>query len=61
MLPTSTYFNPDTIKDNSTYAQPHQVASGVEHVFVNGVWTIKNGEHTGALAGVTLGNAYLNR
>ena len=54
-------FNPDTIKDNSTYAQPHQVASGVEHVFVNGVWTIKNGEHTGALAGVTLGNAYLNR
>lgn len=56
-----TIFNPETIADMSTYAQPHTFAKGVEHVLVNGVWTIKNGEHTGELAGVTLGNGQLNR
>ncbi len=47
-------FNPDTIADIATYAQPHQFPKGIEHVFVNGVWTIKNGQHTGKLAGETL-------
>ncbi|MDD2595219.1 MAG: amidohydrolase family protein [Bacteroidales bacterium] len=44
-------FNPDTIADKSTYDKPHQFPEGIEHVFVNGVWTIKNGRHTGKLAG----------
>ncbi len=47
-------FNPDTIADRSTYDKPHQFPAGIEHVFVNGVWTIKNGAHTGALAGKVL-------
>lgn len=56
-----TIFNPDTIADISTYAQPHTFAAGIQHVFVNGVWTIKDGEHTGELAGTTLGNDYISR
>ena len=56
-----TVFNPDTIADLSTYAKPHTFPAGIEHVFVNGVHTIKNGSHTGVLAGVILDNAHLNR
>ncbi|MBP7754399.1 MAG: hypothetical protein KA074_03985, partial [Bacteroidales bacterium] len=45
-------FNPDTIEERSTYDNPHQFPVGIEHVFVNGVWTIKDGVHTGKLAGM---------
>ena len=44
-------FNPDTIIDRATFEKPHQFPIGIEHVFVNGAWAVKNGEHTGALAG----------
>ena len=44
-------FDPATVCELSTYAQPHQFNKGIEHVFVNGVWTVKNEQHTGALAG----------
>ena len=44
-------FNPETVCELSTYAQPHQFNKGIEHLFVNGVWTVKNEQHTGALAG----------
>lgn len=44
-------FNPQEIDDKATFAQPHQYAVGVEHVFVNGVQVLKNGEHTGAMPG----------
>ncbi|MCL2726781.1 MAG: amidohydrolase family protein [Bacteroidales bacterium] len=44
-------FDPQTVCELSTYAQPHQFNKGIEHVFVNGVWTVKNELHTGALAG----------
>jgi N-acyl-D-aspartate/D-glutamate deacylase len=30
-------FNPQTIRDNATYEQPHQYPTGIEHVIVNGV------------------------
>ena len=56
-----TVFDPDTIADLSTYAKPHTFPAGIVHVFVNGVHTIKEGSHTGVLAGVILDNAYLNR
>ena len=56
-----TIFDPATIADRSTYAQPHQFPSGIAHVFVNGVHTIKEGAHTGALAGIVLGNNQLSR
>ena len=29
-------FDPDTIQDNGTLAQPAQYPSGISHVFVNG-------------------------
>ncbi|MDQ7065025.1 MAG: D-aminoacylase [candidate division KSB1 bacterium] len=44
-------FDPDRIQDRATYEKPHQLAVGVEHVFVNGVQVLKNGEHTGATPG----------
>ena len=44
-------FDPNTIQDTATFAQPHQLATGVSHVFVNGVHTIRNEKHTGAKAG----------
>ena len=44
-------FNPETIIDLSSFVDPHKFNAGIEHVFVNGVWTIKNGAHTGELAG----------
>ncbi|MCW5555378.1 MAG: D-aminoacylase [Verrucomicrobiae bacterium] len=44
-------FDPKTIQDHATYAQPHQYATGVAHVFVNGVQVLKDGEHTGAKPG----------
>jgi N-acyl-D-amino-acid deacylase len=44
-------FDPQTIQDHATFAQPHQYASGVEHVLVNGVPVIQDGQHTGATPG----------
>ena len=44
-------FDAATIQDNATFAQPHQLATGVAHVFVNGVHTIKDEQHTGEKAG----------
>lgn len=44
-------FNPDSIRDNTTFDQPKLYAEGVEHVFVNGVQVLRNGEHTGAKPG----------
>ncbi|MEJ2702203.1 MAG: amidohydrolase family protein [Sedimentisphaerales bacterium] len=44
-------FNPKTITDRATYEEPHQYATGVIHVFVNGVQVLKDGEHTGAKPG----------
>lgn len=44
-------FDPEKIGDHATYEQPHQLASGVLHVFVNGIQVLRDGEHTGALPG----------
>ncbi len=44
-------FNPATITDHATFAEPHQYATGMEHVIVNGEVVLRHGEHTGALPG----------
>lgn len=44
-------FDPAAIADHATFEKPMQYAGGVVHVFVNGVQTLKDGEHTGAKAG----------
>ena len=44
-------FDPATIQDHATFAEPHQLATGMVHVWVNGQQVLKNGEHTGAMPG----------
>jgi len=47
-------FDPATIRDHATFERPHQYATGMRHVFVNGVQVLRDGEHTGALPGRAL-------
>jgi N-acyl-D-amino-acid deacylase len=44
-------FDPASVCDRATYAEPHQYADGVQHVLVNGVQVLKAGKHTGARPG----------
>ena len=44
-------FDPREIQDHATYDVPHRYATGVVHVFVNGVQVLRDGEHTGATPG----------
>ena len=44
-------FDPYEIQDHSTFEEPHQYATGIQHVIVNGEVVLRNGEHTGALPG----------
>ena len=45
-----TVFNAATIIDNATYEKPHQYATGVEFVIVNGKMVLEHGRHSGAAA-----------
>jgi N-acyl-D-amino-acid deacylase len=44
-------FDPATVCDSATFEAPKRLAVGVEHVIVNGVPVLRDGEPTGALPG----------
>jgi len=44
-------FDPAQVQEHSTFEQPHQLATGMRHVFVNGEQVLRDGVHTGALPG----------
>jgi len=44
-------FDPATIRDLSTFEQPHQLSEGVTDVWVNGIQVLSNSEHTGKFPG----------
>jgi N-acyl-D-amino-acid deacylase len=44
-------FDSDRVADHATFDDPHQYATGVQHVAVNGTLALRDGEHTGALPG----------
>lgn len=47
-------FDPATIEDRATFADPHHYAVGMRHVLVNGRVTVWQGAHTGVRAGRVL-------
>lgn len=47
-------FNPATVADRATFANPHQYPVGIEHVIVNGEVVLQSGELTGRLPGRVL-------
>jgi N-acyl-D-aspartate/D-glutamate deacylase len=49
-----TVFDPATIAERATFADPRQYPAGISYVIVNGVPVIDGGAHTGALPGRVL-------
>ena len=43
--------NPDTVRDNATFAEPHTYSTGIEHVLVNGESVVAGGKPTGRTPG----------
>jgi N-acyl-D-amino-acid deacylase len=44
-------FDPVTVQDHATYAAPHQLSTGVENVWINGLHALNNGEATRMASG----------
>jgi N-acyl-D-amino-acid deacylase len=47
-------FNPDTVKDRSTFKEPQLLPTGIEQVYVNGVAVWQGDKATGARPGRVL-------
>jgi N-acyl-D-amino-acid deacylase len=57
-----TLFDHKSVADRATFTEPHQYASGVAYVIVNGEIVVEKGEHTGARPGRALrGSGYTER
>jgi N-acyl-D-amino-acid deacylase len=48
-------FDPAEIAERTTYAEPHQLSSGMRHVLVNGVRAITESRQTTNRSGAFLG------
>jgi len=48
-------FDPATVIDRSTFADPTALSTGIEKVFVNGVLVWDSGKPTGARPGIVIG------
>jgi N-acyl-D-amino-acid deacylase len=44
-------FDPETVTDHSSIENPHQLSTGIQHVWVNGTPVVTDGAHTGAKPG----------
>jgi N-acyl-D-amino-acid deacylase len=44
-------FDAETISDQATFENAHQLSIGINDVWVNGTWVVRNGLHTGATPG----------
>ena len=44
-------FDPATVQDHATYEKPHQLSTGVEEVWINGIEALHNGNATGKPSG----------
>ncbi len=52
-------FDPNSIQDHATFEKPKQYATGMMHVYVNGIQVLNNGEHTSAKPGrIVRGSGY---
>ena len=51
MLADVVLFDPATVADRATFADPHQLSVGVRDVWVNGGRVLRDGQHTGAMPG----------
>jgi len=49
-----TMFNPQTIKDQSTFENPHQYPKGIPFVLINGKVVVDNGVYKDLRAGLVL-------
>lgn len=47
-------FDPETVKDMATHAEPRLPATGIKYVLVNGEFALESGKPTGVRAGTTL-------
>jgi len=54
MMADVAVFDPGKVIDNATFEKPHQYATGIEYVVVNGTVVLEKGKHTGARPGQIL-------
>jgi N-acyl-D-amino-acid deacylase len=47
-------FRPESVQEEATFEEPHQYATGVDHVWVGGIEVWREGKDTGAVAGKVL-------